>query len=675
MYYEVIPTKIYQKSPTLSSGILLYHSDITLKPGHVVLVPLGKNLTPGIIYRRITLSDNPSYKIKKVEQLLNTIPLPPHILKSIFWLNSYYLSPLPANANLVLPSGVTKKRRSGNRSSLSPKMISSTNSSSLNSQAIALSSQITLAKFLPPLNSHQKNALLKLRELSIHTKLLHGITGSGKTNIYIHLAFEQFKKSLSTILLVPEISLTPQLVQRFQSIFHDSVITIHSKQTEATRHLIWQTLLTSDKPYIIIGPRSAIFSPLHNLGLIIIDEAHEQTYYQENSPKYSSLRLASFIANTKNISCIYGTATPLITDYYLAQKKHACIKLFQKAKATAISPDLSLIDLKDKTSFTRNKYFSNQLITKITQNLKSHHQTLIFHNRRGSASLTLCDHCGWQSLCPSCLLPLTMHSDTYQLICHTCGYSESIPKICPICQHPDIIHKGFGTKLLESELKKIFKTAHIIRFDADTISNNSFTQLYQSIKTGQIDILIGTQAIAKGFDFPHLETVGIIQADSGLNFPDYSAEERTFHLLTQVIGRVGRGHLNSASAYIQTYQPDHPVIRFALQNDYQGFYQYLLSKRQLSHFPPFFYLAKLYVTQKTEATTVRKIRKLYQTLKIYQNNFSVSQPTPAFHELSSSGFTWQLVVKSTSRKQLCNIILEASKTLTFHFSIDPPTII
>ena len=702
MYYLVIPTKIFRQTTDPSEGLLTYKSNTPLTSGQIVLIPLGRSSIPGIIYQSTIPPKNPTFEIKEIQSTLNLPPLPKHLLKSIFWLSQYYLSPLPAVANLLLPKGLTKTRRKttvtqesttnqplfANRLSIinqpsSTNQLSAINQSSSTNQFPSvnhppfdnqsLSARLNSFQSIP-LNQAQQMALDNLKKIKPHTKLLHGITGSGKTNLYLTLVMEQFQKSHSSIILVPEISLTSQLVQEFQRYFPHSVITIHSKQTEASRHLTWQKILNNQEPLIIIGARSAIFSPVQNLGLIIIDEAHDPAFYQENPPRYSALRLASFIANTKNIDCVYGTATPLIEDFYLAEKNHAYVSLTQKAKDTAFTPKIELIDLKNSQNFTKNRYFSDSLIKNIVQNLEKHQQTLIFHNRRGSAPLTICTHCGWQALCPNCLLPLTLHSDNFQLVCHTCGHTESVPKTCPVCSHPDIIHKGFGTKLLETELKKLFKTAKIARFDADNTVDNSINQLYQQIKDGEIDILVGTHLLAKGLDLPKLATVGIVQADSGLSLPDYASEERSFHLLTQVIGRVGRGHLQDASVFIQTYQSEHPIIHFSIQNNYISAYQYLLNKRKQGHFPPYFYIAKLYITQKTEQTTIKKIRELYSLLRAQKNIF-LSAPTPAFHEFSSSGYTWQIIIKATSRKNLISAIQSVKIISNLRYILDPPSLL
>ena len=490
MYFEVLPAKVFKKSPLLEDGILTYTFDRNLPVGTIVEIPLGKTTTVGVIYRKIN-HFTADFKVKSIIRPLYDTPLPSHLLKSIIWLSEYYLTPLPQVVNLFLPGTLS------NRHKLAQPAVT----------AITPHTSITL-------NSAQKKAVASLIEAKPNTKLLHGITGSGKTNIYLSFALEAFKNGRSTILLVPEIALTSQLVAVFQQTFSKDIILIHSKQTAKTRRDNFEQLLLSTTPKIIIGPRSALFAPVKNLGLIIIDEAHEPTYFQDQAPKYSALRLASFIAKTLDIFCIQGTATPKIEDYYLAKSHQSLVTLTEKAKSTAIQPEVKIIDFKDRSLFTENRYFSSPLLDQIRTNLNHQYQTLIYHNRRGSAPLTICENCGWQALCKNCFLPLTLHSDSYQLICHTCGYQTKIPTSCPECHHPEVIHKGFGTKLLESELRRLFKTAKIARFDGDNDKKNSLDALYEQVKSGDIDIIIGTQTIAKGLDLPKLATIGIVQADS-----------------------------------------------------------------------------------------------------------------------------------------------------------------
>ncbi len=643
MFYEVIPTKIFRQD----SGVLTYSSEVELLPGQIVVVPLGKNEIVGIVVKK---TQKPAFKTKPISKILYETPLPNHLLKAALWLSKYYLIPLPVVATLLIPKGVLKSRR----------------------KKLIKKPKLTQKLPIIPLNPAQKQALEALESIQEATKLLHGVTGSGKTNIYLQMALECLKKGKSTILLVPEIALTSQLVQVFEETFGTNVTLIHSKKTESERHQIWDEILNSSEPRIVVGPRSALFAPLKNLGLIIIDEAHESAFYQENAPKYSALRLASFIAKSEKISCVLGTATPLAQDYYLAKSKNSLVTLTEKAKKTT-PPKVEIIDFKKRDNFTKNRYFSNSLIHSIEENLANHKQTLIFHNRRGSAPLTICAKCGWQALCPNCYLPLTLHADKYLLFCHTCGHQSPVPTSCPECHHPDIIHKGFGTKLLESELKKLFKTAKIARFDGDNNKTNSLDSLYTEVKSGKIDIIIGTQTLAKGLDLPNLATVGVIQADAGLSLPDYSAEERTFELLTQVIGRIGRGHSDKAHAIVQTYQPDHPAITTAIKSDYSGFYNYEVAKLKKQHFPPFVYLAKITSTAKTEATAVKHIKNIRSKLSKTPGVF-VSLPTPAFHERTSNGYIWQLIVKSTSRKALLSALEKIDKNLA-SISLDPISIL
>ena len=670
MYYEVIPTTTFKKSPLFSDGLLTYSFDQNLAPGTIVSIPLGKKTALGIIYRKTTAPTDQNFVIKSINKIVHPIPLPNHLLKSLAWLSSYYLNPVAKTANLFLPLGIEKNRRKKSSASTFIPQFSNP------IQDIASPIAATTTHYQIPLNPAQKQALTELHKIKTHTKLLHGITGSGKTNIYLELASQVFSSNQSVILLVPEISLTPQLVGRFQEHFGTQVISLHSKLTEAERHLIWQRIHEADQstPFVIIGPRSALFSPLKNLGLIIIDEAHEPSFYQDTSPRYHALRLASFMAQTLKIDCLLGTATPRVEDYFLAQKNHAYVALSEKAKSITSQTKISLIDLKDRALFTRNRYFSDALLQDIENNLKQHKQTLLFHNRRGSAPLTICEHCGYQVLCPNCLLPLTLHSDSYQLICHTCGHHEPVPSTCPVCHHGSLIHKGFGTKLLESELKKIFKSARIARFDADNATADSLTQNFEAVKNGDIDIIIGTQTIAKGLDLPLLNTVGIIQADANLNLPDYAAEERTFQLITQVIGRVGRGHTDINHVFLQTFQPEHPVILAAKSLDYAKFADYLLKKRQISHLPPFFYLLRISIVKKTEDLAIKKIMELHRALKKFPDVY-LSAPTPSFHEYTPSGYSWQIIVKAKKRDSLTHLIESLDQYPEIRFAIDPPSLI
>lgn len=639
-YYLIAPAKTFHSSDNL----LTYSSETPLKIGQIVEIPLGRQSTIGIVVKNTT---QPDFDTKSITKIIYEQPLPKKLVDALFWLSSYYRCPLSTVIQAALPRGITKNRRG--------KLPEAPNITPIDN----------------PLNSAQRAAIRAIEENPANTILLHGITGSGKTNIYIELCARTLAKNQSVILLVPEIALTSQLVRNFQQHFKNITL-LHSNLTESLRHQLWEKILTDNQPQVIIGPRSALFAPVQDLGLIIIDEAHEPAYHQEQNPKYSASLLAGKLAKT-----VLGTATPLISDYYLCKSHNAVVEINQLAIESNKHTNISVIDLKDRSDFTKSRILSNQLIESIKASLANHTQSMLFHNRRGTAPMTICDKCGWQALCPNCFLPLVLHADAFQMRCHTCARNFPVPTACPECKNASIHHKGFGTKLIEDELHRLFPSAKIARFDMDTDDDLKLTKIYDEVYRGDYDIIVGTQMIAKGFDFPRLTTLGIVQADAGLSLPDFSSEERTFQLITQVIGRAKRGHQNS-NIFIQSFQPDHPIISLASQSDYASFYNYLVQKRQQSKLPPYSFLLKLSVTYKTETATVKNIRTLYKKviqttkqLQIPENRIVVSPPMPAFHERTNTGYTWQLVIKAKSRQNLLDIFDHLPKNNYLHYDFDP----
>ena len=639
-YYLIAPAKTFHSSDNL----LTYSSETPLKIGQIVEIPLGRQSTIGIVVKNTT---RPDFDTKSITKIIYEQPLPKKLVDALFWLSSYYRCPLSTVIQAALPRGITKNRRG--------KLLEAPNITPIDN----------------PLNSAQRAAIRAIEENPANTILLHGITGSGKTNIYIELCARTLAKNQSVILLVPEIALTSQLVRNFQQHFKNITL-LHSNLTESLRHQLWEKILTDNQPQVIIDPRSTLFAPVQDLGLIIIDEAHEPAYHQEQNPKYSASLLAGKLAKT-----VLGTATPLISDYYLCKSHNAVVEINQLAIESDKHTSISVIDLKDRNDFTKSRILSNQLIESIKASLTNHTQSMLFHNRRGTAPMTICDKCGWQALCPNCFLPLVLHADAFQMRCHTCARNFPVPTACPECKNASIHHKGFGTKLIEDELHRLFPSAKIARFDMDTDDDLKLTKIYDEVYRGDYDIIVGTQMIAKGFDFPRLTTLGIVQADAGLSLPDFSSEERTFQLITQVIGRAKRGHQNS-NIFIQSFQPDHPIISLASQSDYASFYNYLVQKRQQSKLPPYSFLLKLSVTYKTETATVKNIRTLYKKviqtakqLQIPENRIVVSPPMPAFHERTSTGYTWQLVIKAKSRQNLLDIFDHLPKNNYLHYDFDP----
>jgi len=623
-YYEVAPTQIVRSG----ADSFTYASEHPLEIGQLVRVSVGKKLMNGLVLKAV--QHTPNYVVKPVEQVLEDRPLPKEYVQLAEWLSGYYMTPLAVVLQTLLPSGLHKNRR-----------VKATFSSVDNYKRTHI-----------VLNSDQQNALGDINNAGSGTVILHGITGSGKTAVYIELVKQALADGKSAVVLVPEISLTSQVVAEFSSHFKDVVLT-HSRQTEAERHAVWRTVLMTDTPQVIIGPRSALFLPVRSLGLIVIDEAHEPSYKQEQSPRYHALRAAHFLTEQSKAKLVLGSATPSIVDYDCAKSTgRPIVAMEHLAIKNAYKPSVRLIDMTKRTHFKRHRFLSDAVLAQIEQDTGSGKQVLVFHNRRGSAPTTLCENCGWQAGCPNCFVPLTLHADAHELRCHICNFTSHVPTSCPQCGHASIIHKGIGTKLIESELKRLYPKLTIARFDGDTASDQTVEQRYKELHDGSIDVIIGTQVIAKGLDLPKLHTVAVVQADAGLSLPDYGSAERTFQLLAQVIGRVGR-RPHDTNVIVQSYQPTHPVITLGLKQDYAGFYALAVEQRRRSHFPPFTYLLKLQCAYKTEAAAIRNAKALAEQLKrSLPSDVQILGPTPAFYERAGGQYRWQLVLKSPKRAYL-----------------------
>ena len=627
-YYEVAPNQIVRPG----HDVFTYSSDVALSIGQLTQIEVGKKQMIGLI---ISESKKPTYQTKPITSLIEDKPLPDQLVQLALWLSKYYVTPLSLVLQTLLPRGIQTVRRQNNRIIPEPVKRDRTNI---------------------VFNNEQAAVLKKIEASDPGTFLLQGITGSGKTEIYIELAKQSLKNGQSTIILVPEIALTSQIIAEFSHHFKD-ILVVHSTITEAERHTTWREALHSDTPRVVIGARSALFTPLPNIGAIIVDESHEPSYKQEQAPRYSALRAATMLGRFHNARVILGSATPSVTDRYLAEQSgRPILKLTTSARTDRIAPTINLIDMTKRANFNGHRFLSKQLLSALDETLASGKQALIFHNRRGSASSTLCENCGWTAECPRCFVPLTLHSDQHLLRCHICNHQEKVPTMCPVCSHVDIIHKGFGTKLIESELRKLYPKATIARFDADNDTSQTVNARYGELYSGEIDIAIGTQVVAKGLDLPHLRTVGVIQADSGLALPDFSASERTFQLLAQVVGRVGRNE-HATQVIVQSYQPTHPSVSFGLVQDYDSFYEYALKERKKALFPPFTHLLKLTCSYKTETASIRATKALALELRQkVDKNVTILGPTPAFYERQRDNYRWQLVLKSPKREYLVDAL-------------------
>lgn len=640
-YYEVAPNQIIRAN----SRSFTYASDLALLTGQLVIVEVGKKSIVGVVLNEVK---KPAYDTKPIKELVEEQPLPIPLVNLSLWLSTYYATHLATVLQSIVPRGIQKIRRARELATSLP-IRSRTNN---------------------VFTDEQSKAINVIEGMSPGSALLHGVTGSGKTEVYIELTKRALARNTSTIILVPEIALTSQIIEEFSHHF-ENIILAHSRQTEAHRHKAWVEALNSDTPRVIIGPRSALFLPIKNIGLIVIDEAHEPSFKQDQSPRYSALRAASVLAKEHGAKLVLGSATPSITDYYLAH--HAgrpIIPMLKRAQNNAIAPHIELVDMTKRSQFTRHRFLSNKLLDQLAEDFASGKQVLIFHNRRGSASTTLCESCGWAAACPRCFIPFTLHADTYQLRCHICDHSAKVPTSCPICQHADIIHKGIGTKLIESELRKFFPDKTIARFDGDSSTSETVEQKYKELYDGKINIIIGTQVIAKGLDLPLLRTVGVIQADAGLSLPDYSSNERTFQLLAQVIGRVGRSH-HPTKVIVQSYQPDHPAVVNGLSQDYENFYKMTIAERQRGLFPPFTYLLRLTCIYKTEAAAIKNAQNLAGVLRTKNIlDIQILGPTPAFYERQRDTYRWQLTIKSPKRSALLEVLQHLPPT-HWQFDLDP----
>jgi primosomal protein N' (replication factor Y) len=624
-YYLVAPTSVVRAT----EPAFTYQSEQELAIGAIVVVSVGKKNLIGVVIRAVK---KPTFTTKPIEHILLERPLPTPLVQLASWMSDYYATHLAVVLQTLLPAGLQKKRRDQQ----------------------AETHHARRARTNIVLNDEQRAAVRAITEHQNGTLLLHGVPGSGKTQVYIEAAKSELAQGRSSIVLVPEIALTPQLVAEFTNHFPHVVVT-HSHMTEAERHKAWLEVLNADEPLIIVGPRSALFMPVVDLGLIVIDEAHEPSYKQDQSPRYSALRTASVLAKLHgHTKVVLGSATPSISDYYLAeQTKSPIVKLTKPAVATE-RPSVELIDLRAKELFREHRFLSDALLARMREALQNDQQVLLFHNRRGTAPTTLCSNCGWSALCETCFVPMTLHADKHKLLCHICGREQKVPPSCPECGNPSIVFRGMGTKMIEDEVRKAFPKANIARFDADNTADQTLDKRYQEIYDGHIDIMIGTQILAKGLDVPRLSVVGVLQADNGLHLPDYQAEERVFQLLYQVAGRVGRGK-HESHVVVQTFLPDHATIKQALDRDYDAFYQDQLRERKAGMFPPFTYLLKLTTSYKTEAGAVRAARTMATKLRSAYPGIILQGPTPAFYERMHGNYRWQLLLKSKKRAELAII--------------------
>ncbi len=622
-----------------------------LEAGSRVMVELGKRAAQGIVLSVDSAVPQLPGKItiRPIRDVLDEQPvIPPDLLELCVWMSRYYFYPIGEVFDLVVPfrgsASITARSKQGRRKT--------------GAKIEAEQSQNRTSPGIFELTDLQKSALAEtlpfIEKASFQPFVLYGVTGSGKTEVYIRLMERAAQLGKGSILLVPEIGISAQMETIFKERFGELLGVWHSAISEGERKRSWAHILSGEKK-IVLGARSAVLTPVRDLGLVIVDEEHDTSYKQEDHLRYSARDVALMRAKIVGGPVIMGSATPSIqTVQRCSEKMYRQVVLPARILNRPL-PELEVVDMRREGG--KKGIFSYRLREAVSETLGSGHQALLFLNRRGYSKYYLCNTCGEPLQCKSCSVTLTYHKDADRLRCHFCGWETVLPDRCPACGHAALFPRGFGTEKVEKELKKLFPAAHIVRVDRDTMnSRRSLVKALCEVRTGKADILLGTQMVSKGHDFPNMTLVGVINADAGLQAADFRAGETLVQLLIQVAGRAGRGE-EPGRVIVQTYNPDHFTIESALRLDYDGFCRQELKSRENLQYPPFSRLLKLLVTAGREEDAVAGSRLLAlicrnqaEEFRIRGGNVAILGPSPATFVKLKNRFRWQLFIKTwTSR--------------------------
>ena len=496
------------------------------------------------------------------------------------------------------------------------------------------------------LTLEQSMAIKAIEESEENLILLKGVTGSGKTEVYMRIVEKTLKEGKSAIVLVPEIALTPQMIERFKGRFGSNVALFHSKLSDGERFDEWYRV-KEGKASLIIGARSAIFLPAKNLGLIIIDEEHENTYKSDQNPKYQTKEVAEYIAKLKGCKVILGSATPTIESYYRAISGEMKLVELNCRVDNRPMPEMTLVDMREELRSGNKSIFSRRLYVSMKEKLEKGEQIILFLNRRGFSTFVSCRSCGYVFQCEDCDISMTYHKNGF-LVCHYCGKTKQQPNLCPKCGSKYVKFFGAGTERVEEEVRRYFKNAKILRMDIDTTrAKDSHEKIYNAFKVGEADILIGTQMVSKGLDFPNVTLVGILAADMSLNIPDYRAAERSFQIIKQVAGRAGRGD-KEGEVIVQTYTPEHYSLQYAKKYNYEGFYEKEFTIRAMMGYPPFGRILLINGTGKNENELKNQMIYLGKRVKEKAEEFGgleVLGPTPCIIYRIKENYRWQIIIK------------------------------
>ncbi len=620
MYAEIVVNHHFSKlKETLTYKV---PEEMQIKRGDLVMVPFGKTINSGIILN--LQNKSPEFDTKYISETLSpNIFLEEWQIKLAKHISEYYFCSYFESFRLFLPKSIWKKNQTKSRNKVEKTKI--------------------YKKEDHILTEEQSKIVRDIINNKIPVSLIHGVTGSGKTEVYKKIIQNIVDSGKQALLLVPEISLTPQFVKYFKGTFENLAL-VHSKISEGEKARQWKEIHNGEIK-LVIGSRSAIFSPFKNLGLVIMDEEHEWTYKQEQTPRYNTRDLIFEINKLTNAQVIFGSATPSIEIMKKAKKKELKLFVMNERILKTEMPKIEIVDMREELRKQNFSMFSELLLNKIEEKLEKKEQILLFLNRRGSASATVCRDCGEAAICNNCDSKLTYHISKFKhstLICHHCGFVTKMPDLCPNCKSVRIKHFGIGTEKVENELKKLFPNARIARADRDTMSKkDSFEELHKNLNADKIDILIGTQMIAKGMDIANISLVGVIMADTSFHIPDFRSAERSFQLLSQVGGRAGRRE-KQGEVIIQTYNPNHCVLEAVKNHDYESFYEQEIYAREQNKLPPFSKIIKLIFADENKKLCAEKADLLLKKLASKDHEIFAA---PALMPRMNKKFYWHVFVQ------------------------------
>ncbi len=699
--------------------------------GTRIMVPFGKGnkKVEGFVVQLFSLEEKPS-GVKDIEYLLNDFPLfTKEDLEMVGIMREKYLCTWLEGIKVLIPSGITKgmkekkemliytgKKLDGkfnkepylriygtvaqnngafNKSSLSlNEGLSPSSISTLLKHGFLVQQEEVVGRYnkrtfspydekrLTPVQEEIVDGILHSKE---NMFLIHGVTGSGKTEIYMQLAARMMKSDKSSIILVPEISLTPQMVERFKGRFGSEVSVFHSRLSMGERYDEWLRV-KEGRVKVAIGARSAIFLPFNNLGLIVVDEEHESSYKSDSDPKYDAREIAEIKSVLLGCKVVLGSATPSLESYHRAVKGQIKLYTINERADGAKMPKFNIVDMREELKSNNRSIFSGQLLQSIEKCLLNKEQVILFLNRRGFSTFVSCRSCGFVFKCENCDISLTYHSENNMLTCHYCGKAHHFKRVCPKCGSKYVKYFGIGTERIEEEIKKHFPSAITLRMDYDTTrKKNSHEKIYSKFKNMEADILIGTQMIAKGLDFSNVTLVGIIAADLSLNLPDFRASERTFQLITQVSGRAGRGK-KSGKVVVQTYCPENYSIKYAVGNDYESFYNEEIKIRASMNYPPFSKLLSINMSSENEEMLIKSIQNIGVILKNKVDNYDkidMLGPNPCLISKIKKQYRWQIVFKgdistdfaTSIRKTIYDLTKDVYNSIRISIDINPSSLL